>query len=84
MRRTKQARKGDKIACMGEVVTIDKVLFADYCMGTWDVEFIDTDGNYRHWKQYFDGGQLIMKHKRALDWYGTDVTDLYAKYGQPV
>ena len=24
----------------------------------YDVEFVDTKGNYRHWKSYFDGGYI--------------------------
>lgn len=81
--RCKRVRTGDKILCMGAVVTIGKILYQEY-FDDWDIEFIDTAGYYRHWKQYFDGGQLIRKKKRAYDWYGTDVTDLYAKYGQPI
>ena len=78
-----QARKGDKIACMGITVTIAKIIYQEHYFD-WDIEFIDTDGNYRHWKQYFDGGHLIKKKRRAFDWYGNDVTDLYIKYGQPI
>ena len=83
MRNHIHARKGDQIHCMGITVTIDRILFQDYCED-WDIEFFDTAGNYRHWKQYFDGGILIQKNKRAYDWYGLDVTDLYIKYGQPI
>ena len=83
MAKRKQARRGDMVACMGIVVTIENILYQEF-FEDWDIEFIDTDGNYRHWKQYFDGGRLIPKKRRAFDWYGTDVTDLYVKYGQPV
>lgn len=27
----------------------------------YDVEFIDTNGNYRNWKSSFDGGHIISK-----------------------
>lgn len=80
----RKAHKGDKIACMGIVVTIEKVLFADIFEGCWDIELIDTAGNYRHWKQEYDGGRLFPKRKVAYDWYGQDCTDLYIKYGQPI
>lgn len=78
-----KARKGDKIKCMGITVTIDRILYQDYWRD-WDIEFIDTAGNYRHWKQGFDGGEFLPQEKRAYDCYGQDVTDLYIKYGQPL
>lgn len=83
MKKRNRARKGYCIACMGVTVTIEKILFQDFYKD-WDIEFIDTEGNYRHWKQSIDGGKLIPKSKRAFDWYGTEVTDLYVKYGQPI
>lgn len=78
-----KARKGDKIHCMGITVEIDRILFYDY-YETWDIEFIDTKGHYRHWKQDYDGGIFLPRKRQAFDWYGTDVTDLYIKYGQPI
>lgn len=83
MRAHRHVRKGDKIHCMGITVEIAKVLYQEW-FDYWDVELIDTDGNYRHWKQEYDGGFLIQKKRRAYDWYGNDVTDLYIKYGQPI
>ena len=29
----------------------------------YDVEFVDTKGNYRHWKSYFDGGYIQYKER---------------------
>ena len=78
-----KAHEGDKIRCMGITVTIGKILYQDF-WDDWDIEFIDTTGHYRHWKQYFDGGHLIRKPKRAYDCYGMDVTDLYEKYNQQI
>lgn len=55
----KTARVGDKIQCMGITVTIGSIYYSDCWDGVWDIEFKDTDGNYRHWKQYYDGGEYI-------------------------
>lgn len=79
----KQIRTGDKIHCMGVTAEVARILYQER-YGTWDVEFIDTQGNYRHWKQYFDGGFIIPKNKQLINCYGHDCTDLFVKYGQPV
>lgn len=56
----KECKKGDKVKCYGITATIDRVIsqFKDGD-GLWDIEFYDTAGNYRHWKQRFDGGTLV-------------------------
>ena len=60
-----EAKKGDKVRCMGITVTIDKILYQEFWdRYGWDIEFIDTYGNFRHWKQYDDGGLLIK-----MDWH---------------
>ena len=75
------AEPGDKVRACGITVTIDRILYQDHWRD-WDIEFIDTAGNYRHWKQYFDGGELLPKEaRRYVDSYGTDVTDIFKKYG---
>lgn len=74
------AEPGDKIRCMGITVTIDRILYQDHWRD-WDIEFIDTADNYRHWKQYFDGGELIPGEKKYYDAYGVDCTDIFKKYG---
>lgn len=57
-----EAKKGDKVRCMGITATIDKILYQEFWdRYGWDIEFIDTCGNYRHWKQYDDGGLLIKE-----------------------
>ena len=60
-KRGKEVRPGDKIMAKGILVTVAKVLAQDYYGGTWDVEFIDNAGNYRHWKSELDGGKVIYK-----------------------
>lgn len=84
MARGMKARKGDRIYCMGITVEIAKILYQEYYDGIWDVEFIDIAGNYRHWKSNLDGGHLIRMTKKLVNWYGTDVTDLFRKYNMPI
>lgn len=59
----KEAKVGDKISCKGITVTIKEIIdqWTDRSMGTefYCVEFRDTNGKYRMWKQYYDGGELI-------------------------
>lgn len=63
-------RPGDKIRCMKMVVEIGKTIHYQDCYWEvtedhpegawyWDIEFVDSQGMYRHWKQMFDGGELI-------------------------
>lgn len=57
-----QIEPGDTIVCQGIKATIKEIAFQEY----WDgygfiTEFIDTNGNYRSWKQGIDGGKVIPK-----------------------
>ena len=73
-----------KVPTMRITATIDKVIYSEKWHDDYDIEFIDTHGNYRHWKQWDDGGTIIFpdKKKRPLvNKYGTDCTDIFAKYG---
>ena len=59
---------GDTIICKGIHATIAKLYYSFRCVEWhnerkefikhYDVEFVDTNGNYRHWKSYFDGGYI--------------------------
>lgn len=54
----KKAKIGDIIKVGRITAVIAKLYYSDFYRGDWDVEFEDTDGNYRHWKSCFDGGTL--------------------------
>ena len=78
-------KKGDKITALGYTFTVEKVLYCEwYARDGYDVEFIDPDGHYHHWKQWEDGGKVEGQPKRLIDWYGQDVTDLFIKYGYKI
>lgn len=66
-------KPGDKISAMGFTITVGSILFQDYhgnkeqagggdCWG-YDVEFLDVDGCYHHWKQNQDFGEVIRADK---------------------
>ena len=78
--------KGATIVCGGVVAVVDKVFYAFKEREGWDIEFIDTLGNYRHWKQWDDLGVIHMpkKGKKLINSQGTDCTDLFRKYGYNV
>ena len=51
---------GDKVKCQGITCTIKEVAFQEYYEGYGFVtEFRDTNGVYRNWKQWVDGGEVI-------------------------
>ena len=53
---------GDTIVCKGIKVTITKITFQEYWEGEgFYTEFTDTNGVYRNWKQWIDGGNVIKK-----------------------
>jgi hypothetical protein len=76
--------KGATIHCMGLSVVVDKVLYAHHENIGWDVEFIDTAGQYRHWKQWDDGGNIEFPTKKLVNEYGVDYSDIFHKYGYKV
>ena len=49
---------GDVISAMGLQFTVWRILYQDYYRGAYDVEFIDDQNRYHHWKQEDDGGTV--------------------------
>ena len=100
----KEKVKGAIISALGITCVVDKVFYAhEEKVGTdtgWDIEFVDTNGQYRHWKQWYDGGEIVFPkpdsvsgnggvyavngEKRLIDDYGGDVTDLFRKHGYAI
>lgn len=59
-----QLEPGDTIVCKGIEATIKKIEYQAYLHDDGFItEFIDTNGNYRNWKQYLDGGKVIPKEE---------------------
>lgn len=62
MSKQRQLKPGDKILCKGITCTIKEIAFQE----PWDwresyyLEFTDTNGNYRSWKQMYDGGEAFL------------------------
>ena len=59
----RQLEIGDTIKCMGITATIASIAFQEpwEWRDAWYLEFTDTKGNYRSWKQNFDGGVAYDK-----------------------
>ena len=56
---------GDIVICQGIQVTIAEITFQEYWKDEgFYAEFYDTNGCYRNWKQWVDGGEVIPKEKR--------------------
>lgn len=59
----RQLRIGDVVHCKGIVYEIAEIKYQE----PWEwreayyIEFTDTNGNYRSWKQNFDGGWAELK-----------------------
>lgn len=52
-------KPGDIVTCKGISATIKEITFQEYWEGEgYYVEFTDTNGNYRNWKQWTDGGTV--------------------------
>ena len=50
---------GDQISALGHTFTVWSILYQDRIDDIYDVEFIDDQDRYHHWKQAEDGGQVI-------------------------
>lgn len=84
MDNSKKIRRGDVIAARGHRYQVERILFQDWYgnRSGYDVEFIDSTINaeYHHWKQEFDGGDVIRCHRyystcqcaACIDWNVAD------------
>ena len=79
----KEKVKGAIISALGITCVVDKVFYAhEEKVGTdtgWDIEFVDTNGQYRHWKQWYDGGKITMPKP---DSFSKDDGGIYAVDGE--
>lgn len=67
--RPQPIKPGDQIKVRALVATVDVILYQDCYIDVdeqhpnghwlWDVEFLDPQQHYHHWKQYFDAGEVI-------------------------
>lgn len=57
----RQLEAGDTIKCQGITATIADIAFQEPWgwREAWYLEFTDTKGNYRSWKQNCDGGKAF-------------------------
>lgn len=62
---------GDTIVCQRIKATIKEITFQEYWgddkSREWGfyIEFRDTNGTYRNWKQYIDGGEVIPREREV-------------------
>ena len=61
MKEKRQLQIGDTIICQGIRATIKEIAFQEpwSWRNSWYLEFKDTNGGYRSWKQLWDGGYAI-------------------------
>lgn len=57
----KKVKPGDKIFALHMTFTIGEIFYQECIDGFWDVEFIDINGGYHHWKQIYDNGGIIYQ-----------------------
>lgn len=62
----RQLEIGDKVVCQGLAVTIAEIAWQEpwEWRNAYYLEFRDTNGVYRSWKQNFDGGYAILKEEK--------------------
>ena len=64
---SKKVQVGTKINCQGITSVVKEIYYTDRYVEPkgddwgvfYDVEYRDTNGYYRHWKSYFDGGYIV-------------------------
>jgi hypothetical protein len=61
-------RPGDIVHCQGITCTIADISWQEpwSWRQSYYLEFTDTNGNYRSWKQEFDGGYAILKSEEDI------------------
>ena len=86
--KVRPARPGDIVVCKGIHAEIAKIAYQEYLLsdrndGTydWSIEFMDTKGNYRSWKQYWDGGEIILKDRYTIKIYQAPVWEPFCFRG---
>lgn len=58
----KKLEPGDVIVCGGIRAEISRIIHQDWWIEEgFQIEFYDTNGKYRSWKQHIDGGRVIPK-----------------------
>lgn len=64
----RQLEVGDTIKCGGITATIASIAFQEpwEWRNAWYLEFTDTKGNYRSWKQADDGGMAFDKNGKEI------------------
>ena len=68
MEDTTRIHPGDQITALGMTFTVWSILYQDHCGGTYDVEFIDDQDRYHHWKECYDGG-TVTRFGRPGDYF---------------
>lgn len=58
MAKSYSIQTGDVVKALGHVYTIQNVLSQDVNDRYADIEFVDTRGNYHHYKSSYDGGEI--------------------------
>lgn len=62
----KELKPGDTITACGVSAKIATILYTDAWTGNggkdcYDIEFLDTNGVYRSWKSWLDGGKITRE-----------------------
>lgn len=65
----RQLKVGDTIKAQGITATIAEITFQEpwEWREAWYLEFTDTNGNYRNWKQNCDGGKAYDENGNEID-----------------